>query len=498
MLLREAILDNPILVKHLRSRLRSSQVLPSIAGVVILCLFFVYFAGSTQSLGTSPAFTFFLLLQCTIAFVAGTSQVATVVAHAKDSGIIDFHRISPVRPWALVVGFVLGGAVREWLLFACTLPFALFYIFSGAVSIAGYLLILFDTIVVALLYHLMAALAGLISPKPRNVSGGVVALVFMMHSAFMVISMAVPAVPTILPTLAEVMDWNRGGLGLAAPAFYGIKMPAFFLSLMHQLPLLFFLFIAADRKMRSERAFMYSKPVALAFHAAIGFLLLGDVVGGIKVPGMDSSNVVASVIVTYGLCLAGIMLTTAITPGAGDFANGILRARKQGLPTPSPWSDLAANWAPVLGFCVVLAAAAFGAVLLTGQSWSGPVIASVMVGACVVYYFACARQAFDLMFRKNAASYMALMLFILWLMPLLIGGIALASNMDRTRTLSQTIMGLSPLAGILLAADPTGGGLSGAGGMAISSSILFCIAFTQLRLQAERRATEAALKMREF
>lgn len=495
MFLQQALFDNPILIKHVRSRLRRSQLFPAVAGVVLLCGFLVWIAYETRALFSSGGVLWLLLVQGILLFSAGTAQVATVMAHAKDSGIIDFHRISPVRPWALVVGFVLGGAIREWLLFACTLPVALACIAAGGVSAGGYLLILCDIVLVTLLYHSMAVLAGLVSPKPRNVSGGVVALVFMMYTMGSMVAQAVPAIPTIIPTVADALDWGRGPSGLGDATFFGAALPRFVLSLMHQVPLLVFLFIAAERKMRSDRAFLYSKPVALLFFAVIAVLLLGDV-AGIDAEPLGGSPALPSMIVTYGLTFAGVLLSTAVTPPAGDFANGVLRAKKQGLRRAPVWSDLSANWAPTAGFCAILTLGSLAAALLTGLNWSGPVIASTFVGACAVYYFASARQAFELMFRKNGSSYLTLMLFVIWLLPLLIGGLAAASRLDQS--FYQTVLGLSPLAGIFLtAAGGEAGALTGAGGMAVSSSLLFVIAFTQLRLQAERRAADAALKVRE-
>jgi len=499
-LFQEAILDNPIVVKHVRSRLRRDQVVAPVLGTVLLCALLTSIGMWRGVLGTPTLFYWFLVGQAAILFLSGTSQVATVVAHAKDSGIIDFHRISPVRPWALLTGFILGGAVREWLCYACTLPFVLLSAAVGAVSLPGLLMIVVDTIAVALLYHTMAALMGLVSPKPRNVAGGILGIVFAFHSILLSIPLvspiSAPAVPTILPTLAQAMEWGPMMPGLARPTFFGMTLPGFFLSLLHQLPFLFFAFVAAERKMRSDRAYLYSKPGVLWFYAVIAFLLLGDAAAILeRTWGLPFA--LAPVVVTYGLAAAGVFLITAVTPSAGDFANGVLRARKQGMAAAPAWGDLAPNWLPAAGFCIILLATSSLSATLAGQGgWSGPIIGASFVGALVVYYFSCARQAFDLMFRKNGASYLAMLLLAVWILPVMLGGMGMAFGLDRV--FAFTVMGLSPIFGIgLVAWSGQGGEVIPGAGMAVSSSVLFSIAFTQLRLQAERRARDAALKMRD-
>ena len=43
---------------------------------------------------------------------------------ARASGILDFHRVSPLTPTELTLGFFFGAPIREYLLFAATLPFS--------------------------------------------------------------------------------------------------------------------------------------------------------------------------------------------------------------------------------------------------------------------------------------------------------------------------------------------------------------------------------------
>ena len=50
---------------------------------------------------------------------------------ARESGILDFHRVSPMAPAAVVLGFFFGAPIREYLLFAATLPFSMICVYKG-------------------------------------------------------------------------------------------------------------------------------------------------------------------------------------------------------------------------------------------------------------------------------------------------------------------------------------------------------------------------------
>ena len=54
------------------------------------------------------------------------------------SGILDFHRVSPLTPAELTLGFFFGAPIREYVLFACTLPFAALCLAFGVPSVHGF------------------------------------------------------------------------------------------------------------------------------------------------------------------------------------------------------------------------------------------------------------------------------------------------------------------------------------------------------------------------
>jgi hypothetical protein len=493
----QSLQDNPIFVKHLRSRLRSSQLWPSIAAVMIPAALITWAVGvAPQGGGREMLLTMMLMLQGSILFLAGTTQVANSVAQARDGGVMDFHRISPMRPEALTLGFLLGGPIREYLLYACTLPFMVICSLMGAVSLSGMVLIVVGYLVVALVYHAASMMAGLVAAKPRGVGGGIVALIFLFHFVFQLSGGVLLFGPlTVVPVVVEAM--GAGRWGAPAPHFFGIEMPALLVSLLHQIPLLIFLFIASARKLRSERAYFYSKPQAVLFFAVLSVLLLGDA-AGVQDQRAVFPGLTPVVPLLYVLMFVGIALSAAVTPTAGDYANGVRQARKRGQTRAPIWTERAPNWAPVLAFVALLLGSSFiaAATSVRGVGWTAQTITGAFIGACVIVHFASAKQAFDLMYRKNSQSFFALYLFMLWIVPLLVALVGSSAHLpDAFR---DAVMGISPLTGVYYAVATDPGGISSPGGaVAVGSSLLLVVCFVQLRLTAERRAAEAAVRIRE-
>ena len=65
-----------------------------------------------------------LFLQIIIIVAIGGAQVAAAVGGSRGSGILDFHRVSPLSPTELTLGFFFGAPIREYVLLATTLPYA--------------------------------------------------------------------------------------------------------------------------------------------------------------------------------------------------------------------------------------------------------------------------------------------------------------------------------------------------------------------------------------
>jgi hypothetical protein len=284
-------------------------------------------------------------------------------------------------------------------------------------------------------------------------------------------------------------------LPMPAPTFYGVPLGAAGLSFIYQAPVLVFLLVAAVRKMRSERAPVYSKPQAVAFLAVLAALAMGGL-GELRDPrvraGPDPS-LIAVIMVLYTLFIAGLLLVNPATPSASDIANGRRRAAKLGLPRLSPWNDLSPNYSAVAAFCLVLLLSAVAAVSLSGgrpgtiEFWS-----TTFVAILALAHFGLARQYFELAFGRKAAPFFLLFLFLAWLVPLLIGAVFALAGAGTT--LAPPVMSLSPFVGIAAAAFPDDALQRGVAGgsfnlnqfVALASAAGLTLIFGILSFQAQR------------
>ncbi|HEX2949208.1 MAG TPA: hypothetical protein VHV83_06525, partial [Armatimonadota bacterium] len=355
MMLKSLIWDNPVLVKHLRSRLRLQHLIPLMAVVVVIAACIIWYGFSPREYGREEAIqtslTMLLILQGLILFLGGSAQLAGTVVNAREQGMLDFHRMSPQRPVALALGFLLGAPIREYILFACTLPFIVPFIRLGQHGTLGMFGILLETIVVSLLYNVLALVLGLVNPKPR----GSVAIVIIIVVALQLIHV-VPgfAYLTIFPTAFSSLNFTQQSF---TAALFGHPTAPIIVSLLNQVVLASFLFYVAVRKIRHERAYAYARPVAILFYLVIGVMIMADMMAPVVIPTViDNTHVqyfpipigALPLVTIYTMFLIGLFVLPAVTPKAGDFIKGIRHARKQGLSLVPPWSDLAANWPPVL------------------------------------------------------------------------------------------------------------------------------------------------------
>jgi hypothetical protein len=130
-----------------------------------------------QGFDSGGAFGTLLALQGVILVIIGATQVASSVGGARESGILDFHRVTPQPPAATALGFFFGAPIREYLLCAATLPFSLFCVAQGTPSLAGFAQLLIILVLSAWLFHAVAMLNALTIKNPRATSRGVVGLV---------------------------------------------------------------------------------------------------------------------------------------------------------------------------------------------------------------------------------------------------------------------------------------------------------------------------------
>ena len=471
-------LDNPIFVKYLRSRLRMQALLSGIVVVQALCLCIAWAGFQLNTFQNGGAFAALFLLQIIIIMAVGGTQIASSVGACRQLGILDFHRVSPLSRDELTLGFFFGAPVREYVLVATTLPYALLCVGFGVPSALGFIQLIIALVAFAWLFHGLGLLSALLAKPRAGTRGGIGALVFMM---IMILWIGIGVIFRA-GVLAD-MDQRL--------SFFGISLPWLVVVLLYIFSTLFFLYLAARRRMGSERIHPLSKAQGLAAVLTISILSVGGIW---KQEAYDLLQVVA----LYFLVGVSIFSIMMVTPTQAEYVKGLLRARKQGHSNLAPWDDLSLNWLFLVGACAILlvtgtviwnAGANAPAALPAGAVRNYPL--AVALAVLVVGYFGLGMQYFFLRFGPRGKMYFGLFLFLAWLLPLVAGTIFMFASMPRDSSqVGQVIYSLSPIAGIAMTsvdADQPGFTKVLQGG-AIMPALGYSFIFNSLLIGARRRA----------
>lgn len=480
--------DNPLFVKHVRSRLRKGQLLAPIVVMGSICVLLAYASHVYNWYVSGWTFGVYLGLQSLVLGIMGATQISSAVGGARESGILDFHRVSPLSPLAVTLGFFFGAPVREYTFAALTLPFVLICAANDAPSLGGAVQLEVATLLGCWLLHAIALLTSLATKKPKaSTKGAIGAIVFL-------VIFAGPSGLYGLTRLTGVVSDERT-LG-----FFSLTLPWLAFYVLYSVPLIFFLMLASVRKMQSERVHPYTKPEALIALVAEAVLILG------AVWGLHDFAYIA-LFVTYATSAVAMVLILTITPNLGEFTKGIRRAEREGKSHASYWDDLAPNRAAVFALCaVVLVAPTVAWYVITpgpfGPAWVGPpgsgppaatrapsFSVSIAVAVLSVAAFGLALQFFLLRAPRRGATLLALFVFVAWILPPVIASILGATQVNPQ--LAMAVAAASPLAGIAMSVDL--GPMSETGTdplklAAVIPALVFALLFNNGVTYARRRA----------
>jgi hypothetical protein len=329
----------------------------------------------------------------------------------------------------------------------------------------------------AWLFHGLGLVSALLA-KPRvGTRGGLGALVFLVIM-FLWIGMGVIGRAGLLVDMDQRLS------------FFGISLPWLPVALIYIFSSLFFLYLAARRRMGSERIHPLSKAQGLAAVLTISVLCLGGI-------WKQQSYDVLQVVALYFLVGVSIVSILMVTPTQAEYVKGLLRARKQGLSKLPAWDDLSLNWLFLAGACAILlvtgtviwnAGANAPTDLPAGAVSNYPL--AIALSVLVVAYFGLGMQYFFLRFGARGRIYFGLFLFLAWLLPLVAGTIFMLASMPRdTSQVGQVIYSLSPIAGIAMSTiDAEQPGFTKAlQGGAITPALAYAFIFNSLLIEARRR-----------
>ena len=125
---------NPLIIRGIRERLRTKNLIASGLFSLILCssLYLAAFLDGMQVYipanesdsgmselisipenGAREAFTILLILQGFYLMFLGTGRVASVTAEEKECGLLDYQRMTPMSPLSKIIGYAIGLPARE-------------------------------------------------------------------------------------------------------------------------------------------------------------------------------------------------------------------------------------------------------------------------------------------------------------------------------------------------------------------------------------------------
>ncbi len=215
-----------------------------------------------------------------------------------------------MTPTELTFGFFFGAPIREYLLFAATLPFLLICMAFGVPSPRAAIQLMILLITTGWCFQGIALLNGLIS-RSRTATGNVIGIVIILM--FLFVNMAIGG-RWFSINLAE---------GDQRLSFYGVSLPWMPVILIYQLPFLFFILLACCRKMQSARLHPLSKPQAIVAMVTFAALVLGGI-------WRQEDYEYREIVALYMLAIPAILLTMMVTPNQAEYYKGLWRAQKLG------------------------------------------------------------------------------------------------------------------------------------------------------------------------
>jgi hypothetical protein len=421
---------NPLVLRGIRERLRGKHLIAAglFSLIVTSTVYFVPYlheAGGGWQGEPSPirgaryAFTWLLGLQGFFLMFLGTGRVAAITAEEKESGLMDYQRMTPMNPFSKILGYLFGLPIREYYMFALTLPFLLHCMIAGELSIDNVLHLYFVFFSSVILYHLTAHVIGLVVPKPRAaswVSRIVVLGLYIFLPLFGQAGISFLSFLTILPTyfgkmLPELISLDNGGyrrwendmidFWQDVPFFATEISPSLFTLIMQGL-ILAALLITAYRKWRNESLPAFSKTSGIIIFAVFQFLLLGclwpffsegqasGLLGetfSLENNSMKGGGGIFALLfvqsVFFGLSLLGILtLVNTCCPNQHLHLKGTQRASRLGLPSiPLSADESRGTW-----FVLLLSAMiwAVHAILLVQAQESGLFFAQAIIDGLTV------------------------------------------------------------------------------------------------------------------
>lgn len=287
---------NPIVRRYARSRLRPVGLGTWLLMVVLIAgfMFFGIRAGAARAdmelidMARLPL-TSLLVFQGIILFVLATGQVAGAMTAEADEGVLDYQRLAPMTPLAKVIGYLFGLPIREWLLFAATVPFTIFSMWQGEVPLKIALQLYAVFLVAGILYHLTGLLAGTVMKNRRWAFLSSMGLVFLLYTVIpqaakfgLVYFKYVTIMPVVEECISHLIPRRAGAIVdtyqslVPSARFFGLNFPQFVFTMLSQGVLILVMITMLWRRWRRSESHLLGKIGAVVLFGWVQLVLLGN------------------------------------------------------------------------------------------------------------------------------------------------------------------------------------------------------------------------------
>jgi len=371
---------NPIFRRYCQSRLRLRALGIGLLLVVLAAGFIV---AMSSSIGVQnqvkledtarAALIPLLVIQGIILFVLGTAQVAGGMTAERDEGVIDYQRLLPMSPLTKVLGYLFGLPVREYVLFAATLPFTAWLLWRGQVTWEVWLPLYTVVFSSGLLYHFTGLLTGTVARNRRWAFLASIGLVFCLYTVIpqmakfgLVFFKYLTVTPVFQETLPGLLPKEAGAAMKAwqqlAPTvkFFNLNFSEAVFTVFSQGGLILTFVVMLCRKWRQAESHLLGKLWATGFFIWIQVLLLGNALPLIEPGTLFPTRALSGMMRVRidwvphpieAMLLSGIygmvtlllifVLGSIITPSLEHQIRGWRRARKLGASCLPPTGDAA-------------------------------------------------------------------------------------------------------------------------------------------------------------
>lgn len=397
-----------------------------------------------------------LIIQGVILLFMGTGSVATGITREKVDNVLNYQRLTPLPVRDKILGYLFGLPVREYVLFAITLPFMAFVLIVGKVppgAFLPYYLILFTS---TLLYHFTGMVAGMISQKWRwsaRISQGLIILLYFVLPQLSHLGLVFMEFLTVRPVFAENIlpvvgssahiKMNEFGMlaGQDVPFFTLMISGTLFSFIIQSLLIVLFAAIVA-RKWKADSVPAISKPMALATFVVFAVMSLANIWPNLTrsenaLNIFQSNGDLSQTIAIFALplilglvstFLAFVLLSSAL-PDPMPYRQGRIRAVRRNRLRLAHWDDDASGYLLTgLLFLIQLAVLVTAFVTLHAAGYFDGINSDPLRGAFLLLSIGLALFYFQGLKETFGSSQLGLFALLHWMVPILLAVLIFAIN----------------------------------------------------------------------